>query len=284
MNVASIKPAPLSGAMPVNKREQDTHEKTIQNQIVSLQEKMRTISQDAQMSTEEKSDKKKELQEKIQDLNNELKQYQIRKRQEEAAKRQEEAARQEQEAAQRQEEASAKQAERQTQDTGPTSETAKNNMDGTPPGDALMDNIEETQEALSRRNRTDNTEYAFPDEDARIMVTLSNTKEMLSNMNRIRTGLEGRIRTIGPDEEKLKLQKRMMDVSKGMGEKVQKVADSIADNQKDSQERKDKVNQSLKEFRDHTKNMKAVLPGSTTDSGLKEPSSLQGKVLITRKK
>lgn len=280
MNVTGIKPAPLSSATPAGRREPDSHEKTIQNQIVSLQEKMRTLTQDAQMSAEEKTDKKKELQEEIQDLNSELKQYQIQKRQEEAARRQEEAARQEQKAAQNRE-AADRQTQGRTQADGSVSGNTEELPGSVPNGDTLADNIEETQEALAQSG---GSEFAFPDENARILVTLSNTKEMLSNMNRVRTSLEGRIRTTETDEEKLKLQKRMVDVSKGMGEKVQKIADSIAESQKDTKERKEKVSQSLKDYREKTKNVKAVVPQAQTDNDLKGSSSLRGKVLITRKK
>ena len=60
--------------MPVNQSAQDGHEQSIQKQIMNLQEKMRDITYNNEMSSEEKSDQKKALQEKIQELNNELRQ------------------------------------------------------------------------------------------------------------------------------------------------------------------------------------------------------------------
>lgn len=283
MNVTGIKQT--SGAMPASQPKQDSHEKSIQNQIVSLQEKMRNLTNDVQMPAEEKTDEKKELQEKIQDLNSELKQYQVQKRQEEALKRQEEEAKQQEKAAKAQEEAARQQAqaERAAQSAASGNPVSGNAEDVV---ESALASIDEAEAELAQ---TGSSEFSFPDEDARVMITLSNTKEMLSNMNRIRTNLEGRIRTMESDDEKLKLQKRMVDVSKGMGENVQKIADSISDNQKDAQERKDKVTQSLKDYRERSKNMNVVVSGSAkssavTNSYFKDDSSLRGKVLITRKK
>ena len=82
--------------MPVSQSTQDSHEKNIQTQIINLQEKMRDITYNKEMSSEEKSDQKKALQEKIQVLNSELRQYQLQKRQEEAENRKEEASRKQQ--------------------------------------------------------------------------------------------------------------------------------------------------------------------------------------------
>ena len=70
MDIASIKQT--SAVLPAGQSSQDSHEVNIQKQILNLQEKMRGITYDREMSTEEKSDEKKSLQEKIQNLNSEL--------------------------------------------------------------------------------------------------------------------------------------------------------------------------------------------------------------------
>ena len=95
------------GFMPVSQSTQDSHEQNIQKQIINLQEKMRDITYNNEMSSEEKNDKKKALQEQIQNLNSELKQYQLQKRQAEAEKRQEEAAKKQREEAEKTEESAA---------------------------------------------------------------------------------------------------------------------------------------------------------------------------------
>lgn len=213
------------GFMPVSQSTQDSHEQKIQKQIMNLQEKMRDITYNNEMSSEEKSDKKKALQEQIQNLNSELKQYQIRKRQEEADKRQEEAARkQEAEAAGTEENTNAK------ADAG-----------------------------------TEEESVLFPESNtSQAMLSNSNTKEHLSELQKVRNDLEGKLRTASSEEEKAKLRKRINNVSKGMGVKVQKIKDTIADGQTDVQAQKNKNGKSPRESR--------------------EDSSVQGKVLITRRR
>lgn len=224
MNIANLNQS--VGFMPVNQSTQDSHEQNIQKQIVSLQEKMRNITYNNEMSSEEKNDEKKALQEQIQSLNSELKQYQMRKRREETEKRQEEAARKQQEEATKTEEAAS------ASNTGEVFE-------------------EET--------------VPFPEPDAsKSILTNANTKEHLSNLQRIRNDLEGKLRTAESEEEKAGLRKRISNVSKGMGVKVQKIKDTIADGQSDVQTQKNKNGR---------------LPQES-----KEQPPVQGKVLLTRKK
>ncbi len=68
---------------------QDNYEKSIQNQITNLEEKINELDKDSKMSSEQKMKEKKSMQDEIQSLNNSLRQYQIEKRQKEAAETQE---------------------------------------------------------------------------------------------------------------------------------------------------------------------------------------------------
>ncbi len=211
------------GFMPVSQSTQDSHEQNIQKQIINLQEKMRDITYNNEMSSEEKNDKKKALQEQIQNLNSELKQYQLQKRQAEAEKRQEEAAKKQREEA------------------------------------------EKTEESAAADTETDSSEeiVLFPESDAsKSMLSNANMKEHLSNLQKIRTDLEGKLRTAESEEEKARLRKRLSSVSKGMGFKVQKIKDTIADAPSDVQTQK----------------------SGRPQQESKADSSVQGKVLITRKK
>ncbi len=219
----STKANQAMGFMPVSQSTQDSHEQNIQKQIINLQEKMRDITYNNEMSSEEKNDKKKALQEQIQNLNSELKQYQLQKRQAEAEKRQEEAAKKQREEAEKTEESAA--------------------------ADTEADSSEEI--------------VLFPESDAsKSMLSNANTKEHLSNLQKIRTDLEGKLRTAESEEEKARLRKRLSSVSKGMGFKVQKIKDTIADAPSDVQTQK----------------------SGRPQQESKADSSVQGKVLITRKK
>lgn len=228
MNITSASQS--MGFMPVSQSAQDSREQEIQKQIMNLQEKMRDVTYNNEMSSDEKKDKKKALQEQIQNLNSELKQYQLQKRQEEAEKRQEEVERKRREEAARMEENS-------NAEAGSGAESAQ------------------TEEEI----------VLFPESNAsKAMLSNSNTKEHLSNLQRIRNDLEGKLRTADSEEEKARLRKRISRVSKGMGVKVQKIKDTIADGQADVQPQKNKSSKTQRESR--------------------EDSAVQGKVLITRKK
>ena len=180
--------------MPVNQSTQDSREQDIQNQIMNLQEKMRDITYNNEMSSEEKSDQKKALQEKIQDLNSELRQYQLRKRQEEAEKRKEEASRKQQEEAMRAE------------------ENAKTDADTENAGEEII---------------------LFPESDSsKAILSNSNTKEHLASLQKVRNDLERKLRTAASEEEKARIQKRINKVSKGIGVKVRPIKDTIDEVQK----------------------------------------------------
>lgn len=194
--------------MPVSQSAQDGREQSIQKQIMSLQEKMRDITYNNEMSSEEKSDQKKALQEKIQDLNNELRQYQLKKRQEEAEKRKEEASRKQQEEAVR------------------TEENVRNDPD-----------TENAEEEI----------VLFPESNSsNAILSNSNTKEHLASLQKVRNDLEGKLRTATSEEEKARLRKRINRVSKGMGVKVQTIKDTIADSRKNAGPQKE-VSKTAKE-------------------------------------
>lgn len=266
MDIASIKQT--SSVLPASQSSQDSHEINIQKQIGTLQEKMRGITYDSEMSAEEKNDEKKALQEKIQSLNSELKQYQIQKRQEEAQKRQEEAAKKQAEEARNPKETT-------TSASKATADTASDQSTG-------------SAAAVSAEKQANEPESGFSDAASTTMFSTANTKEHLAQMQKIRTNLEGQMRTASTDEQKTKLQKRIDNVAKTIGEKIRKIADSIADNQKDDKVRKEKVQKQLEEYREKTKNVSAAVPKTSSTSGKgkyrKDDSAMPGKVLITRNK
>jgi len=223
MNITGIDQS--MGFMPVSQSVQDSHEQNIQKQITSLQGKMRDITYNNEMSSEEKSDRKKALQEKIQDLNSELRQYQLQKRQEEAKRRKEE-----------------------------TDEEQQEEATVTEEGTKAGTGTESTEEEI----------VLFPESNAsRSILSNSNTKEHLADLQKVRNDLEGKLRTAASEEEKARLRKRINNVSKGMGVKVQTIRDAIADGQKEEDLRKNTSN---------------------TSKERKEDSAMPGKVIITRKR
>lgn len=258
-----------SGVTPMNQTEQDSHEKNIQKQIANLQEKVKRIAYDREKTNEEKSSEKKVLQERIQNLNSELKKYQVQKRQEEAAKRQEMT---------------------RAQETVQGQKSVQTQKKGVSTGDARTQKTKEQEISESKKDeQNDTVKTGFSDGEAGVIISISNVKEQVSCMKKIRTGLEGRMRTAETEQEKFELQERINHVSQSMGEKVKKIADAIADNQKTEQERKDKVGEILreqeKEREERKEAMNVVIPNSVNSSveteRRKENFIVPGKVSIT---
>ncbi len=86
MNIAGIRSA--DSGISVKQSSRDSYEINIKKQIHTLEEEIKTISNDDQKPAEQKAKEKQAAQEQLQNLNMELREYQIRKQQEETAKKQ----------------------------------------------------------------------------------------------------------------------------------------------------------------------------------------------------
>lgn len=65
-----------------------------------------------------------------------------------------------------------------------------------------------------------------------VMITLSSAQQQLAGMVRLRTRLEGKQRTAETEEEKADLQKKINNLSKGIGKKMVTAKDTISSYQK----------------------------------------------------
>lgn len=253
MNVARINQT--SGVTPANQPYQDNREKNLQKQIASLQEKVKNITYNREMSAEEKSDEKKKLQEKMQNLSSKLKQYQIQKQQEENTDRQ---------------------------------EAVKKAAEGAAPN-SISDSVSgASNDGSDTGQQTDESDKKDSDRSTSasgVILSISNTKDQLSGMHKIRKDLEGRLRTAESDEEKSDLQERINSVSKNMGEKIRKISDTISDNLKDEEVRKEKVKKIQAEQADRMKNINVVVPNgsakSAADASRKENFMISGDVSVS---
>lgn len=273
MNITSANH--MSGAMSAiqgNSSKQDSREKNIQNQITSLQGKMRDLSYNTELSTDEKSDKKKKLQEQIQNLNNELKQYQIQKRREEAEKHQAETKKDDENT---KKSSSGRTVVDNNETTANTTNDANNAV-----ASAGVNGIDDGKYTDSK-DRQDESEFGLSGAETEMMVSVSNAKKQFANMEKIQTNLTGLMRTAETDEEKLKLQKKIDKVSNIIENKAQKTADMLAETREEEKAKKEKIREMLKEQEARRANMKAAVPKSGKSVfGDNE----YGKVLITRKK
>ena len=273
MNITSANH--MSGSMSAvqgNKSNQDSHEKNIKNQITNLQGKMRDLSYNTQMSTDEKSDEKKKLQEQIHNLNSELKRYQIQKRREEAEKKQTEAKKSD-------ESVKKSSTDRTVVNDNEAAASAAGDIDDTATPLTLSgtENVRNT-ESPAQQGRP---ELGLDGTESEMMISFSNTKKQLSNMEKIQTNLTGLMRTAETDEEKLKLQKKIDSVSSIIEDKAKKTADKLAESREEDEKKKKKIREMLKEQEARRANMKAAVPKSGKSVF---GDNQDGKVLLTRKK
>lgn len=275
MNIASANQ--MSGVMltsQANQSNQDSHEKSIQNQIMSLQGKMRDLAYNTEMSTDEKSDKKKKLQEQIQNLNSELKQYQIQKRREEAEKRQKETEKNDANIKSSSPDKSAVK-ENAVSNTADSVDTSNSTA-----GSNSFGNTDNSRNIDSQAQQ-DEPEFGLNGTESEMMVSFSNSKKQLANMEKIQTNLTGLMRTAETDEEKLKLQKKIDSISNIIEDKAKKTADKLAESREEDQKKKKKIRKMLKEQEERRANMKAAVPKSGKSAF---EDNEYGKVLLTRRK
>lgn len=186
MNVGSVNASGQS-IMFTSQSKQDNYEKDIEKQIVTLQEKMKNINNEKEMSMEEKINEKKKLQEQIQALNNELRQYQAQKRQKEAAERQEAVKR-----------------------------AAENN---------------------TQPKQKEKTQTGLGEMETGVILSLSTTKEQMEGIKKLRTDLQGKLRTAKAAEEKEDLQEKLNKLNERIGKKIQESQNTIEEYQKIEKEK-----------------------------------------------
>lgn len=90
---------------------------------------------------------------------------------------------------------------------------------------------EAVKEALEAATapREEPSPEGFGGKEAGVMITLSSTQAQLAGMVRLRSSLEGRQRTASTEEEKADLQKRINNLSSGIGKKMAAAKNTISD-------------------------------------------------------
>ncbi|MDE5866034.1 MAG: FlxA-like family protein [Lachnospiraceae bacterium] len=75
--------------------------------------------------------------------------------------------------------------------------------------------------------------------DMGVLISLSTTKEQIAGMKKVRTDLEGKLRTVETDEARESLQKKIDSLTEDICEKVKETQDTISDYQKTEQDKKE---------------------------------------------
>lgn len=289
----------MSSAIPTSQMassSQDSHEKNIQNQIVSLQGKMRDLANNNTLSEDEKSDKKKKLKEQIQNLNSELKQYKINKRREGSGNNQgketESAAVSSSETAKTSvDKASTGKTDTEAEafaktdnKTGEAETTASSNNSVTSDNNDKAVRIDDNDSIKNTTAQTEPDKEAFTlsDDEAEMMISFSNTMQQFSNMGKIQTQLSGLMRSAETDEEKIEIQGKINSVSEAINAKTDSSARKLSEINDEERKKKERRRRMLEEQQARKENMRAAVPKSS--KSLLEEIKKDGKVLLTHKK
>ncbi len=87
----------------------------------------------------------------------------------------------------------------------------------------------ESAEIKAENQQDIQNQTGFGDKETGVIISISTSKEQMADMHRIRTSLEGRQRTAETDEEKERLQKKINNISRGIGEKIKITEDTISE-------------------------------------------------------
>lgn len=95
--------------------------------------------------------------------------------------------------------------------------------------EAIKESLADTEDTAR-----ETTPQASDGRETGVMITLSSAHEQLAGMVRLRTRLEGKQRTAETEEEKADLQKKINNLSSGIGKKMATAKDTLASYQKTS--------------------------------------------------
>lgn len=73
--------------------------------------------------------------------------------------------------------------------------------------------------------------------DTGVIISLSTAKEQIAGMKKVRTDLQGKLRTTQTEEEKADLQEKIDNITQNISDKVKETQDTISDYQKAEQDK-----------------------------------------------
>ena len=73
--------------------------------------------------------------------------------------------------------------------------------------------------------------------DTGVIISLSTAKEQIAGMKKVRTDLQGKLRTAQTEEEKADLQEKIDNITQNIGDKVKETQDTISDYHKTGQDK-----------------------------------------------
>ncbi len=106
--------------------------------------------------------------------------------------------------------------------------------------------------------------------DTGVIISLSTSKEKIAGMRKVRTDLQGKLRTAQTEEEKADLQEKIDNITQNIGDKVKETLDTISDYQKAEQDKTDKTQDKKKDEQEDETNIV-----SEEDNGSVEVKSVE---------
>jgi len=141
-------------------------------------------------------------------------------------------------------------------------------------------NVQLRQHQMEQRREKQQKQSSFDDMiggkqetgavDTGVIISLSTAKEQIAGMKKVRTDLQGKLRTAQTEEEKADLQEKIDNITKNIGDKVKETQDTISDYQKAEQDKTDKT---LDQKEDEKENETNVV--SEEDNGSVEVKSVE---------
>lgn len=119
-------------------------------------------------------------------------------------------------------------------------------------------------------NKNDNQITGVSEADSGVIISLSSTKEQIAGMKKIRTNLQGKLRTARTEEEKEALQKKINKVNEDIGVKVGENRETIREYQEAEEEKADSKSDKVQwAKRKHRKKPVAAQEGIFKNSNVK---------------
>ena len=169
----------------------------------NFKEQMNSVTSDSKLSEREKVSEKKKIKEQIQNLDSQLKRYQVQKQQKETVK------------------------ESGKSEDGGASSASEQRMAAGTENAVVQQASSGTNTAQNQSVSSDDDRAGFEGLEAGVIISISNTKDQINYMHKVKTNLEGRMLTAQTEEEKRALQERINNVSLTMGQKIKKIAEAV---------------------------------------------------------
>jgi len=144
-------------------------------------------------------------------------------------------------------------------------------------------NVQLRQHQMEQRREKQQKQSSFDDmiggkqntgaADTGVIISLSTTKEQIAGMKKVRTDLQGKLRTAQTEEEKTDLQEKIENITQNISDKVKETQDTISDYQKAEQDKTDKTDKTPDKKEDEKENETNIV--SEEDKGSAEVKSVE---------